>query len=263
MAQEARLAETIAEQEASWRERPLLRRVYGEWFDLIAARLALVEGPTIEVGCGFAPLRERLPDVIATDVEPTPWADAVADAQSLPFPDASLASIVGVDVVHHLAEPALFLDEARRTLRPGGRLVVVEPYTSPLWTILYRRFHHELTDPGIDPFAPDPRLAARAMEGNQALPAVLFFRRDAELRRRWPELRIVERRRFAFVLYPLSGGFTRRPLVPVAAYRPLSAVERVLSPAAPLIASRCLVVLEREPLQAAGGTAQAAVPSSR
>ena len=88
-------------------------------------------------------------------------------------------------------------------------------------------------------------MAAEALEGNQALPALLFFRRADEFRRRWPELRIVERRRFAFLLYPLSGGFSRRPLVPAGLYRPLAALEALLAPAAPLLAYRCLVVLER------------------
>src|SRR5207245_11234607 len=140
--------------------------------------------------------------------------------------------------------PAGFLDEGVRTLRPGGRIVLVAPYCSAVSTPLYRRFRPERTDLGVDPFAPDPALGA-AMEGNQALPTLAFFRHAAELTRRWPELRLVRRRRFAFVLYPLSGGYSRRPLVPPGLYRPLQVLESVLSPLAPLLAFRCLVVLER------------------
>jgi len=239
------LADALAEQERAWSSRPLLRRLYGEWFELIAASLSAVEGPTIELGSGFAPLKHRLPGIVTTDVEPTPWADAVADAHALPYADASLANIVAVDVIHHLAEPARFLDEARRTLRPGGRVVAVEPYTSPFSALTYRLFHHEHTDLRVDPFGADPRLAAEAMEGNQALPTLLFFRRADELERRWPELRIVDRRRFSILLYPLSGGFSRPPLVPDGLYKPLRALETLLEPAAPLFASRCLVVLQR------------------
>jgi SAM-dependent methyltransferase len=239
------LAEALSEQEAAWHRRPLVRRLYNDWFDLILARLARVDGPTIELGSGFAPLKARFPALVATDVEPTPWADRVADAHELPFDDASLANLVAVDVLHHLSDPPRFFDEARRTLRPGGRIVAVEPYTSPVSSIAYRRFHHELTDPHADPFRPDAELAADALQGNQALPTLLFFRRAGEFRRRWPELEIVERRRFAFLLYPLSGGFSRRPLVPAAVYRPLAALESLLAPAAPLLAFRCLVVLER------------------
>ncbi|MBV8079805.1 MAG: class I SAM-dependent methyltransferase [Actinobacteria bacterium] len=239
------LVDALAEQEAAWRNRPLLRRVYSEWFDQIEARLSHVEGRTIEIGSGFAPLKERLPGLVATDVEPTPWADEVADAHELPYGDGSLANIVAVDVVHHLADPSRFLTEVRRTLAPGGRLVAVEPYTSPLSMVAYRLFHHEHTDPSIDPFRPDPRLARAALEGNQAVAMLLFFRGSDELRRRFPELRIVERQRFSFLIWPLSGGFSRRPLAPMALYRPLRALETVLAPAAPLLASRCLVVLER------------------
>lgn len=239
------LADALAEQEAAWHRRPLVRRLYNEWFDLVVARLATVDGPTVELGSGFAPLKERLPGLVATDVEPTPWTDEVVDAHDLPYADGSLANLVAVDVVHHLADPARFFDEARRVLQPGGRVVAVEPYTSPLSGLAYRRFHHEHTDDGVDPFRRDPRVAAEPLEGNQALPTLLFFRRADEFRRRWPELEIVERRRFAFLLYPLSGGFSRRPLVPAVLYRPLAALETLLAPAAPLIAFRCLVVLER------------------
>ena len=239
------LAEALAEQEAAWRRRPVIRRLYEEWFDLIVERLAPLEGPTVELGSGFAPLKERIPGLVATDVEPTPWSDKVADAHQLPYADASLANLVAVDVVHHLAEPARFFDEARRVLRPRGRVVVIEPYASPLSSVAYRLFHRERIDHRVDPFRSDPQVAADPLEANQALPMLLFFRRADDFRRRWPELDLVERRRFAFLLYPLSGGFSRRPLLPVALYRPFAALEKLLAPAAPLLAFRCLVVLER------------------
>jgi SAM-dependent methyltransferase len=245
MSRDMTLAETLAEHESIWRDRPLLRRLYGDWFDLIIERLATVEGLTIELGSGFAPLKDRLPELVTTDVESTPWADAVVDAHALPYADAALANVIAVDVLHHLADPSSFLSELSRTLRPGGRLVAIEPYTSPLSTIAYRLFHHEHTNTHVDPFRLDATLAADAMAGNQALPAILFFRHALELSERWPELRIIERQRFSFLLYPLSGGFSRRPLMPNAFYRPLRKLEAMLAPAARLLAFRCLVVVER------------------
>jgi SAM-dependent methyltransferase len=240
------LEATLAEHERAWEERPLLRRLYGEWHEQMIRELAVVPGVTVELGAGLAHLKLLLPRVLATDVEPTPWADAVVDAHDLPYEDASVANLLLVDVFHHLRDPSRFLDEAGRVLRPGGRVIMIEPYCSPLSTPLYRRFHHERTDLGVDPFSADARHAEEAMAGNQALTTLAFFLRAEELRRRWPELRVIRRRRFALLLYPLSGGYSRRPLAPSWLYQPLRILERALAPLAPLAAFRCLITLERQ-----------------
>ena len=183
--------------------------------------------------------------MVLTDVERTRWAAEQVDALQLPHADGSLANIVMVDVFHHLASPARFLDEATRTLAGGGRVVMIEPYCSPVSTFFYRRFHHERTDLDADVFAADERSASAPMESNQALPTLAFYRQRRETLRRWPSLALVEEKRFAFLLYPLSGGFSRRPVVPHRLFAPLRAVESGLAPLARLLAFRCLVVLER------------------
>ena len=239
------LRDTLDAQAEAWNSRALLRRLYREWFEEIGRRLATVPGDTVELGSGTGRLKEQHPFVVTTDVEPTPWADHVVDAERLPYADGSLANLVLIDVFHHLADPAGFLDEARRTLAPGGRVVILDPYCSPVSTLAYRAFHPERTDLSAPAFAPEAEIAADPLASNQARATLVFFRQRAELRRGWPDLRVVERRRLALVAYPLSGGFFGRRLAPGAAYRPLAAAERVLAPLAPLLAFRCLVVLER------------------
>ncbi|MFL5946348.1 MAG: class I SAM-dependent methyltransferase [Gaiellaceae bacterium] len=239
------LDEILASQERAWDERPILRRLYRGWNNLIVSRLAHVDGPTVELGSGFGHLKEVLPQVVATDVQPTAWTNLVADAESLPFDDSSVANLILFDVFHHVARPANFLDEAKRVLVRGGRAVIFDPYCSPVSTMAYRRFHHERTDPHARPFENDEAVAATPMEANQARATLVFFRARDEFRRRWPELAIVEQRRLAFLVYPLSGGFSGRQVIPPALVRPVEAVERVLAALAPLLAFRCLVVLER------------------
>lgn len=233
----------LGQHERAWRARPVLRRLYREWYELIARRLA-DRAPTVELGSGIGRLREVVPEAVLTDVEPTRWADRVADAEDLPYEDASVGNLVLVDVFHHLAEPAQFLDEAARVLRRGGRAVLLEPYCSPLSRLAYR-FHHERLDLRADPFLADPRVATGAMEANIATTTLAFFRREGELRSRWPALELRERRLLSLFVYPLTGGFSRRALLPSALYRPLTVLEGALAPLNRLAALRCLIVLER------------------
>ena len=239
------LVDELRVHEAAWHRRPLVRRLYRSWYELVIASLAPVEGQTVELGSGISRFKEELRDVLTTDVEPTPWAVDVVDAERLPYEPGSVANLVLVDVFHHLASPRRFFDEATRTLAAGGRAVLLEPYCSPVADWAYRRFHHERTDLGAPPFDDDPAAAASPMHANQARATLVFFRHLAEFQRRWPGLAVQERRRLALLLYPLSGGFTRPELLPRPLHQPAAALERIASPLAPLLAFRCLVVLER------------------
>ncbi len=242
---ELQLQQILDQQNAAWEERPLVRRLYLEWFRDVAARLAQVPGPSIELGSGIARLREIIPDIVETDVEPTRWTDVVADAEELPWSDGSVANLVLIDVYHHLARPSRFLDEARRVLAPRGRAVILEPYCSPISTVAYKCFHHEVTDLSASAFDDDPRIATAPMAANQARATLAFFRSARTFHERWPELRIVERRRLAIVMYPLSGGLSGRQLAARPLWGALGFLERAAAPLLPLAAFRCLVVLER------------------
>jgi SAM-dependent methyltransferase len=234
-------------QQRAWQARPLLRRLYRSWYADIQERLSPVGGPTVELGAGFGSFKAFAPEVVATDVEATPWVDEVVDAEALPYTDRSIANLVLVDVFHHLARPARFLDEAQRALAAGGRVVILDPYCSPVSNLAYKWFHHERTDLAGAALEDDLDVAGSPIASNQARATLVFFRNAGEVRERWPGLRLVERRQLALFAYPLSGGFSGRRLTPSAAYPVLAAAEKLLAPLAPLMAFRCLVVLERQP----------------
>jgi len=48
----------------------------------------------------------------------------LADASALPFPDAGFDAVFSNTILHHIPDPAPFLREARRVLRPGGALLI-------------------------------------------------------------------------------------------------------------------------------------------
>jgi SAM-dependent methyltransferase len=48
-----------------------------------------------------------------------------ADAQALPFPDGTFHAVMLVSMLHHVEDQPAALAEARRVLRPGGRLAAL------------------------------------------------------------------------------------------------------------------------------------------
>lgn len=241
-----RTVATLEENRAAWEGRPVVRRLYGEWFELLASRLSRIDGETVELGSGFGALRETIPGLVTTDVVASPWADRVADAEHIPFADGSLANLALVDVLHHVPHPRACFEEAERVLAPGGRMVMVEPYCAPLSAFAYSRLHEEDLDLDADPEHPQGPETGDPFDANIALPTILFWRRPGTVERWAPGLRVVERLRLAWLVYPLSGGFSRPSLVPQRLLGPALALEGLLGSAfAPLAAFRCLVVVER------------------
>jgi len=246
MQRDSDLVEILRREERAWNERPCVRRLYEEWYEMILRRLSDVPGRSVEIGSGIGRLGAFSGGrVLLTDVEPTPWASETVDATALPFGDQSLANIVALDVFHHIADPGKFLQEAERALVTGGRVVMIEPYCSPVSYRLYRRFHRERTDMSVDPFVLDAEVAQRPFASNQATPTLYFFRYRDRLESKWPELTLTEAETFSLIVYPLSGGFTGRNMLPAPLYGPLRALERLLRPMRRLLAFRCLVVLEK------------------
>lgn len=228
----------------TWERKPVLRRLYTQWYEEIAAHLT--PGLTLELGGGTGNLKEFAPQVICSDIVNLPWLDLVADAQALPIAAESIANIVLFDVLHHLENPKLFFDEAVRVLRTGGRIVTMEPYISWLSWPVYHFLHPEPVDLSRDPLTILPPDAGRQpFDANQATATVLFERSHDRFQRCYPHLRKLVHRRMAYFAYPLSGGFEHPSLIPSFLVQPVLRLESALGFLGRFLAFRILVVFEK------------------
>jgi SAM-dependent methyltransferase len=253
MGEAAGASEHLQNYRAAWERKPVLRAIYDDFYDRIVE--ACVPGPTIEIGGGIGNFKRRLAGAIATDIQFAPWLDAVADAQHLPFAAGSAGNIVMVDVLHHLEFPAAFFREARRVLRSGGRIVMVEPAITWGSTLFYRLIHHEPVRMSADIFGegpPDPH--RDPYDANQAVPTLLATRDRDRFHRLFPNLRIVRVDWFSLAAYALSGGFRNWSLISESLARRLLRVERPLEPAiGRLSAFRIMLVIEKAARPAVNG----------
>jgi SAM-dependent methyltransferase len=230
----------IKQHRAVWAVRPELRSVYQEWFAQLWCSL---EGrrPVVEIGAGPGFFKDNFPELIATDVISGPNLDIVCGANPLPFQSGSLGGVVMLDVLHHLPEPLEFLNEAGRVLRPGGRLVMIEPWITCPSYLLYRYFHDEDCSLRIDIRQPFGRSEKKAFDGNAAIPFKVLKQVSPEN----SSLHLLRADPFIALPYLATLGFKSARPIPQTIIDIARFGERLLSPVRKLLATRILIIWER------------------
>jgi SAM-dependent methyltransferase len=97
-------------------------------------------GLVLDVGCAGSALRPMLrceryvgldhPETAVGLYRTRP--DAFADASHLPIVDASVDTVLLVDVLEHVLEPDTALAEAARVIKPGGKVLITMPFSYPM-----------------------------------------------------------------------------------------------------------------------------------
>jgi SAM-dependent methyltransferase len=233
----------LNEQLKAWEKKSCLRFLYKQWFELIISELT--SGMTLEVGAGIGQFKEYIQEAITLDIEKTSWSDVTGDAQYLPVKSDCLGNLVLFDVLHHIPSPKQFFTEAMRALKPGGRILIMDPYISPFSYLVYQYFHPEGVDTECDPLGVKQVCSYVPFDSNQAVATILFFKKQDIFKKIFPELKILKSQRLALLAYPLTGGFGGKQLLPDRLIKLISSLETKFKFISPLLAFRTFIVLEK------------------
>jgi len=204
-----------------------LWRIYDEWYRLIAACIPAGGGGVVELGHGSGFLQEYIPGLIASEVFPSPGVQLVLDGRSLPFPAESLKAIAMVNVFHHIPGVREFLGEARRCLRPGGSIVMIEPWVSTWSRFIYPRLHHEWFHPEAEDWTFP--MTGPLSGANGALPWIVFQAQRGRFEAEFPEMAVQAVDPLMPFRYLVSGGVSLRQLMPEATFGLWRGMEAALS----------------------------------
>lgn len=192
--------------------KPSLKRIYEGWYDELMRNSAnCPEGKKIEIGAGGGFFKEMYPEIETSDILDLPVVDKVFSAEEMPYAEGELSAIFMINVFHHIPDVRKFLKEADRTLKKGGKIIMIEPGNSPFSRFIYKRFHHEMFDEKRDWFFPQ---TGPLSGSNQALPYIVFKRDRKIFEEEFPAFKVESVNLHTGLRYLVSGGLSRSPMLP-------------------------------------------------
>jgi dolichol-phosphate mannosyltransferase len=102
-------------------------------------------GRVLDIGCGSSRILESVPGMIGLDVSIQKLRFMgrrgclvlEGSVYSLPFPDGAFDEVIFSQVIEHIPPKLQIMDEIRRVMKPGGRLIIGTPdYDRMFWVIL-------------------------------------------------------------------------------------------------------------------------------
>ncbi len=227
------------------RENRLLEAIYRDFYDRILKEIPPHQFPRVlELGSGGGFFKELAPHVQSSECVAVPGIDRVVDATKIAelFDAGGLDAICAVNVFHHVPDAAAFLRGVSKVLRPDGRLVLIEPWFTPLGQ-LFHRIHHEpsVADPNFWGLVGEGRMTA----ANTRLPTSVFRDSVERFSREFPALRVRKLEPFHKWLYLMSGGLKLNTHIPRFIARRLVEWDRRIAAGNGLLGIFALIVVER------------------
>lgn len=185
------------------------------------------EGKVIELGSGGGFIKKIMPKVVTSDVVSGVGIDKVFGAEEMPFQSKGVSGLVMLNTFHHIKDPGKAMGEFERCLKPGGKIVMVEPWNSFWGRFIYKTFHHEDFDPTA---SWKIKGKGRLSGANGALPWIVFDRDRDKFEKKYKKLKINHVIPHSPLIYLLTGGLSKWKLVPDFTIGGVMLIEKLLSP---------------------------------
>ena len=222
--------------------KPILQLLWRGWYKEIEPFISK-DGLNIEVGAGGGYASTYFKNLIQTDVVKTPHINMCCDASAFPFKDSVLDTIVMIAVLHHFKNIDEFFNEARRVLKKGGRILMVEPYVSYLSYPVWKLFHYEGCN--LKSLSIDSNEHAR-IDANIAIPTILFKKKRKQFEKNYADLKIIHENYHTVFHFFVSGGYTYPSLIPKFLLPNLVKIEKTLQPLGKWLGSFMTVIIQKD-----------------
>ena len=124
---------------------------------------------------------------------------------------------------------------------------MIEPYPSLFSLPVYRKFHPEPFIFDADYYQKTGIEEKDPWDSNQAMAYLLFFKQLKKFDKHFSsKFKVIKKHRMSCILYPLSGGFENKALIPDFLIPVFRFVEVLFIPFRKWFAFRCYVVLEKK-----------------
>lgn len=209
------------------RSKQFLHRIYNDHYQLIKDHLPIPCDHVVELGSGAGFIEDTIPQAVRSDIVFHPFTQIVLDGIHPPLKNESLDAVVFLDVFHHIPDAFAFLKNIEKTLKPGGRIVMIEPWVSSWSKIIYTRLHHEPLDWETSEW--NFESTGPVSGANQALPWIVFQRDQLIFQREFPGLHILKIQPMMPFRFLFSGGASFRWGVPIFFYGFVKKIEKLFT----------------------------------
>lgn len=205
--------ETTLDHEKIIEKKKILNSIYHYFYKILFQHINQKE-KILELGSGSSIFKKINSNLITSDIIKTSKIDIAIDAHELKKLGSNFCdTIIMCNVLHHLHSPDIFFSEASQILNDGGKIVMIEPYISPLSYFIYKFLHHEPCYKS-ESWNLINYQGGRLSESNLYMPTMIFYRDHNLFEKKFPQFKIAQKKPILGLSYLLSGGLSGPSFIP-------------------------------------------------